>query len=145
MLMERGVNYIESIQLSNIHSNITSIDFMEATSRHSPARILWIIMGTVCLFTLFVMTFHRIHTEFTENANQPFAEELSVCYTFWRSARMQVSSKVKLKTRTSFSLSADIRNDFNDVELEHGGNQIESFMDDIPLERKSLLQRSTSR
>ena len=60
MLLERSVNYIDSIDVVNITSTTTSVNVLSEMSRHSPARILWIILGTICVFTLLVLSIQRL-------------------------------------------------------------------------------------
>ena len=60
MLLERSVNYIESIDVLNITSTTTSVNVLSEMSRHSPARILWIILGTICVFTILVLSIQRL-------------------------------------------------------------------------------------
>ena len=122
MLLERSVNYIESVDVVNITSTTTVVNVLSEMSRHSPARILWIILGTICVFTLLVLSIQRL----IENCEDPANIERAC--SFFRVIYSRIVSRfAKIRVASSH---LDDDDEWSESEAVENG-----------IERRALLQQ----
>ena len=122
MLLERGINYIEAVDVVNITSTTTSVDVLSEISKHSPARILWIILGTICVFAIIVMSIQKLIEYFDDPAN---FDRISSCFRILYS---------RVTTRFAKIRHSSVHDETEDDDSESGAL-------DNGFERRALLQQ----
>lgn len=143
LLIERGVNYVDGVEVLHMKSNITIVPLQDM-SRQSPAKILWIILGTICLFIIMVMMIQKVNEECSEQMILPILNELFQCC---RSMQMRLFSRFfEQKTREGKGGEEIEEEDNEDNEGSVSGGVRGSFSgEDALLERKPFLSHSSNR
>lgn len=82
LFLEKGIRYVDSVTIRNITRGTTTTPPEDGKVSQSPVAILWIILGTVCLFTLLIMVIQRCNAEFNAHPDAPFESELTALSSF---------------------------------------------------------------